>query len=106
MTIPNVRIESITTYGGEQIENPFYEGNLNEENKLKLEWYEHGLRDAKDFFNELDDYDFKIDGEDVDLWLILKTHPQVVERLKENFALFLEEIRNETVVGMIEGQDE
>ena len=105
MTIPNVRIESITTYGGEQIENPFYEGNLNDDDKNNLKWYDFGIEDSKGFFNNYQSFDFEVEGEDIDLRLFLNNHPKILERLIENFTLYIEQARNNTVVGLIEVQN-
>ena len=109
MFIPNCRNQYLTNYEGivTDEKNPYWEGNLNDNDRELLREFDFAADSFKSFFDNLDIYDtnFDIEGEDINLSRFLHNHPAILETLKDAFAHYVEMERNETVVSLIESED-
>ncbi len=80
---------------------------LLEEDKTFLDGYDFAVDKAfGTFFSNLDVYDLRVEGEDIDIGLILNNHPSILTKLEEAIKTHFESERNELVVSMIDGMDE
>lgn len=60
----------------------------------------------RSFFDNLEVYDFEVNGEDIDLGRLLDNHPEIKETFINNLAEHIEQGRNELVVSMIDNMDD
>lgn len=93
--IPNVRKD----------EN-YNEKYLAEKDKDIVRGYDFATKTIDSFFDNLEIYDFEVEGEDIDIGRFFDNHPEIKELFKANLMEHLESGRNELVVSMIDGMDE
>lgn len=74
--------------------------------KATLDGYDIAVDAIDSFFDNLEVYDFEVDGEDIDLGRFLDNHPEIKEVFKGNLLEHLESGRNALVVSEIETMDE
>lgn len=81
----------------------YNEKYLNEKDTEFIKGFDYAVNDALDsFFNLIDDFDFDVDGEDIDIGKILSNHPDILERFQEVLSQHLDAERDEMIVSMID----
>lgn len=103
--IPPVREKTLKNIytGAEKGPNPYWEGNLNEQNKSLLQVMDWTIEDALSFFDNADNYAEEI-VEKTDVIIPTKVFRKLVEGFKEAFEDYIEMQRTQTVVSWIESQ--
>lgn len=94
--IPNVRCEMdelSANYGKERV-NPYYEGNLHDDDKMLLKAYDWAVNQADGWFYNVGCFNGVSLDEDY------------VDALKEDLLAWMEACRNEMVVSIIDGYEE
>lgn len=107
--LPNTREKREYNLRGEDIgENPYYEGNLNDENKRIMRIYDFGVDDALNAFdnlaNMIDEEKLSTD-ETYHLAKVLENE-KIMELLKNTLEELIEYSRNDYVISLIENQEE
>lgn len=88
-------------------DNDYNQKYLNEKDKEFVRGFDYAFNDALDsFFANIDDMDFDVDDEDIDLGKILTNHEAILERLKDNILEWFEGERDEMITSMIDHMDE
>lgn len=65
--------------------------------------YDYAVEDVlESFFDNIDDFDFDVDGEDYDIGKILSNHPAILEKFKEVLKFHFESERDSMVTSMID----
>ena len=103
--IPDVRKKIITKpFAKEAEENYYWEGYLDAEDKKWLKGYDFAAEDVlNSIFDNIGDLSLQVEGEDIDLGLILNNHPEIRAKLREAIAEEYESTRDELVTVMIDG---
>lgn len=57
-------------------------------------------------FDNIGEYDFSVEGEDIELGRFFTNHPEIRAKCKEVFEEQFEMTRNEIITSMIDGYDE
>lgn len=125
--IPDSRLKKfVPPFGKEERENPYWEGNLNPENKEFVKAYDLAVEDALSLFDSLWEINFAgcmVDGNAVlhapdiedyrdldenETKLLASMNPETraIVEMKAAMKFHLENTRNELVVGLIDGQPE
>lgn len=85
----------------------YNEKYLNEKDKEFVRGFDFAVNDSLDsFFANIDDMDFDVEDEDIDLGKILNNHEAILDRLKENMLEWIEGERDEMITSMIDHMDE
>ena len=92
--IPNARTD-----------DEYNEKYLMENDKDIVKGYDLATKTIDSFFDNLEVYDFEVDGEDIDVGRFLDNHTEIKELFKANLMEHLESGRNELVVSMIDNMD-
>ena len=80
---------------------------LNHDDKEFIKGYDYAVEDVlENFFDNLDSYDWDVDGEDIDLEKILTNHEEICERLVANLKEHFESDRDEMITYMIDNYTE
>ncbi len=104
--IPDTREKEIKTGDGNE-QNPYYEGNLSEQDKTYIRGYDYAVKGVLDtIFDNIGEYDFSVEGEDIEMGRFLCNHPEIRQKMREVFDCQFELERNEIIVAMIDGYDE
>ena len=107
--LPNTREKREYNWSGEDIgENPYYEGNLNVENKIIMRIYDFGVDNALNAFDNLADM---IDEEELstdETYHLVKVleDEKIMELLKNTLKKLIGYSRHDYVVSLIENQGE
>lgn len=76
---------------------------LNREDKEYIKGYDYAVEEVlNDFFDNVCNYDFEVEGEDIDLGKILANHEEICEKLKDVMSLHFESERDEMITSMID----
>ncbi len=95
MYMPNARTDEV-----------YNEKYLKPEDKMLLKGYDFAFsKSLSNVLDNLDPYDFDIDGEDLNLARIFINHPKILEALKQAIDLGMESDRNDFVISILEGYD-
>lgn len=96
MILPNVRVDDY-----------YNQKYLTDEDKTFLEGYDYAVDKILGLaFSNLDCYSLAVEGNDIDLGLILHNHPDLSDRLQESIKDYFESERNMIVISMIDGMDD
>lgn len=88
-------------------DDDYNEKYLNHDDKEYIKGYDYAVEDALDsFFNNIGDFDFDVDGEDIDLGKILLNHETILNKLKEAMKEHFESERDEMITSMIDNMDD
>lgn len=93
--IPNVRTDE-----------DYNDKYLAEKDKDIIKGYDLATETIDSFFDNLETYDFEVDGEDIDIGRFLDNHLEIKELFKANLMEHLESGRNELVTFMIDNMSE
>ena len=84
-------------------DDTYNEKYLNHDDKEFIKGYDYAVEEVlESFFNNLDSYDWDVDGEDIDLEKILTNHEKIAEKLLENLKKHFESDRDEMITSMID----
>lgn len=85
----------------------YNEKYLNETDKEYIRGYDYAVEEVLEtFFSNIDVYDLRVDGEDIDLGLILENHESILNKLKEAMHEHFESSRDEMITSMIDNMDD
>jgi hypothetical protein len=85
----------------------YNEKYLNETDKEYIRGYDYAVEEVLEtFFANLDCYDFRVDGEDIDLGLILENHESIADKLKDAMKQWFESERDQMITSMIDHMDD
>lgn len=85
----------------------YNEKYLNETDKEYIRGYDYAVEEVLEtFFANLDCYDFRVDGEDIDLGLILENHESITDKLKDAMKQCFESERDQMITSMIDHMDD
>ena len=85
----------------------YNEKYLNHDDKEYIKGYDYAVDDILDsFFDNITDFDFDIEDEDIDLGKIFANHEPILNRLKEVMKEFFESERDEMITSMIDHMDD
>lgn len=104
--IPDARKKEVKT-GEEKEPNPYYEGNLAEKDREYIRGYDYAVNGVfKTMFDNIGEYNFSVEGEDMEMGRFLCNHPEIRQKMREVFEYQFELERNEIVAAMIDGYNE
>lgn len=88
-------------------DDDYNEKYLNHDDKEYIRGYDYAVEDSLDcFFDNIGDYDFDVDDEDIDLGKILSNHESILNKLKEVLKEHFESERDEMITSMIDNMDD
>ncbi len=104
--IPDARTEKIEVLGKVE-DNPYYQENLTKEDRDFIRGYDFAVSGVLEtIFDSIGDFDFSVEGEDIELGRFLINHPEIRQKAKETFKEQFELSRNEIITSMIDGYEE
>lgn len=81
----------------------YNEKYLKEKDKEFIKGYDYAVNSSFEFFLEnLDAFDFEVDGEDINIGKILENHPDILAKFREVAKQNFESDRDEMIVSMID----
>lgn len=85
----------------------YNEKYLNKNDKQYIKGFDFAVEDVLDsFFDNIEDYDFEVDGEDIDIGRILVNHEAILDKLKEAIHEHFESERDVMITSMIDHMDD
>lgn len=85
----------------------YNEKYLNETDKEYIKGYDYAVEEVLEtFFANIDVYDLRVDGEDIDLGLILENHESIADKLKDAMKQCFESERDQIITSMIDHMDD
>lgn len=107
--LPNTRLKKDRSrFSSEVTDNPYYEGNLNDENKARIQEFDFAVEQVENAFDNLECMD-TTEQLDIDQEYHLNkviSDEATLKALKDFIFGFVENSRNDYVISMIENQSE
>ena len=104
--LPNTRLKKDRSrFSSEVTDNPYYEGNLTDENKARIQEFDFAVEQVEDAFDNLEC--METDELDIDQEYHLNkviSDEATLKALKDFILGFVENSRNDYVISMIENQ--